>query len=213
MTDRRLSRRILQIHKIVDGKTPQYLQNKLPQRRNVLINLPNVFHEIRHGTDRYLSSFFPHATKNWNNIITDFKGLPTFDELKKHLISLYRPEVRPIFDIHNPQLRYIFQLRVGLSHLRYHKKRHRFADTPSDKCLCKTGVEDTHHFLITCPFYNRHRNVLFSHVESILHKHDLGVTNFVKVLLYGHPSLDVTENGNILLATLEFIDKTKRFEK
>ena len=213
LSDRRLSRRILQIHKIVDGKTPQYLLNKLPQRRNVLINLPNVFHEIRYGTDRYLSSFFPDATKNWNNVITDFKGLPTFDELKKHLISLYRPEVRPIFDLHSPQLRYIFQLRVGLSHLRYHKKRHRFADTPSDKCLCKTGVEDTHHFLIICPFYNRHRNALFAHVEPILQKHDLVITNFVKILLYGHPSLNVTENGTILLATLEFIDKTKRFEK
>ena len=102
---------------------------------------------------------------------------------------------------------------MGLSHLRYHKKRHRFADTPFDKCPCKTGVEDTHHFLIACPFYKRHRKVLFEHVESLQQKHDLGVTNFVEVLLYGHPLLNVSENGTILLATLEFIDKTKRFEK
>ena len=63
LTDRRLSRRILQVHKIVDGKTPSYLREKLPQRRNVLINLPNVFHEIKYGTDRYLNSFFPRCHK------------------------------------------------------------------------------------------------------------------------------------------------------
>ena len=39
--------------------------------------------------------------------------LPTFEHLKKHLISLYRPDGRSIFGIHNPKLRYIFQLRVG----------------------------------------------------------------------------------------------------
>ena len=37
-------------------------------------------------------------------------------------------------------------LRVGLSHLRFHKKRHNFADTPSDKCVCRRGAEDTRLF-------------------------------------------------------------------
>ena len=213
LTDRRLSRRILQVHKIVDGKTPSYLREKLPQRRNVLINLPNVFHEIKYGTDRYLNSFFPDATKNWNNIITDFKDLPSFEDLKKHLFSLYRPVAKPIFDIHNPHLRYIFQLRVGLSHLRQHKKCHKFADTLSDKCFCKNGVEDTPHFLITCPFYSTHREVMFTSVETLLQNHDLSFTNSVEVLLYGHPLLNASENRLILLATLEFISKTKQFEK
>ena len=190
-----------------------YLREKLPQRRNVLINLPNVFHEIKYGTNRYLSSFFPDATKNWNNIITDFNDLPSFEDLKKHLISLYRPHAQPIFDIHNPHLRYIFQLRVGLSHLRYHKKRHNFADTPSDKCLCKNGVEDTHHFLIECPFYTTHRKALFACVETLLQNHNLRVTKSVELLLYGHPLLDVSENRVLLLGTLEFIIKTKRFDK
>ena len=206
-------RRILQLHKIVDGKTPSYLREKLPRNRNVLINLPNVFHEIKYGTDRYLNSFFPDATKNWNNIITDFKGLPTFEDLKKHLISLYRPDVRSTFNIHKPQLRHLFQLRVGLSHLRHHKKRHKFVDTPSDMCPCKNGVEDTQHFLITCPTYSTQRDVLFACVETILQKQGLSVTNSVELFLYGHPSLNKSDNGHVLFATLEFITKTKRFVK
>ena len=211
-----MSRRILQVHKIVDGKTPLYLREKLPQMENksspILphVNILNQF-PANYGTDRYLHSFFPDATKNWNYIITDFKEIPTFEALKKHLISLYRPAIRPTFNIHNSQLRYIFQLRVGLSSLRSHKKRHNFADTPSDKCLCKKGVEDTYHFLIKCPFYTSHRNVLFAYLETILRNHDIAVENFVELLLYGHSSLNESENKNILLATLDFITKTKRF--
>ena len=49
--------------------------------------------------------------------------------------------------------------------------------------------------------------------ETVLEKYDLDVSNVVEVLLYDHPSLDVPENRTILLATLEFIDNTKRFEK
>ena len=41
LSDRRLSKRILQIHKIIDGKTPSYLKNKLPPNR--LPFLSNVF--------------------------------------------------------------------------------------------------------------------------------------------------------------------------
>ena len=209
-------RRILQVHKIFDGKTPLYLKDKLPPARNLLVNLANVFKEIKYGTQRYLNSFFPDATKNWNNVITDFNDLPTFEKLKKHLISLYRPEIKQTFNIHNPHLRYIFQLRVGLSHLRYHKKRHHFIDTPSDKCSCGKGVENTHHFLVTCPFFSTHRDKLFTSVETTLHRKDIclmTVNDFVELLLYGHPSLDDSENGSILIATLEFITNSKRFAK
>ena len=80
-------------------------------------------------------------------------------------------------------------------------------------CPCKNGVENTQHFLITCPTYSTQRDVLFACVETILQKHGLPVTNFVELFLYGHPSLNESDNGNLLLATLEFIIKTKRFVK
>ena len=158
--------------------------------------------------------FFPDAIKNRNDIITDFDDLPSFEKLKKHLISLYRPEIKPTFNIHSPQLRHIFQLRVGLSHLRYHKKRHNFADTPSDKCVCRTGVEDSRHFLISCTLFSRHREALFETIETILHENNLclmATTNPDEIILYGHPLLDKSNNHNILAATLEYITKTQRF--
>ena len=130
LSDRRMSRRILQLHKIVEEKTPRYLREKLPPNRNVVINLPHVFSDVRCRTDRYRSSFFPNATSTWNNIITHFDSFPSFLKLRSHLISLFRPNSKSTFGVYNPSLlRYLFQLRLGLSKLRAHKKRHNFAET------------------------------------------------------------------------------------
>ena len=147
-----MCRRVLQIHKIANGKTPVYLSDKLPPNRRTVNNLSNVFQAFRCRTDRYLKSFFPDANRSWNNVITNFDSLPSYDVLKRHLISLTRPIMRSTFDIHNPShLRYLFQLRVGLSHLRHHKKAHGFTDTPSDICRSGNGGEDTLHISYTVP--------------------------------------------------------------
>ena len=47
--------------------------------------------------------------------------------------------------------------------------------TPSDKCLCKQGIEDTKHFLLQCPFYATHRETLVTTVNRILRKNDINV--------------------------------------
>ena len=213
LSDRRISRRVLQIHKIIDEKTPKYLHDCLPPNRNVVLNLPNVFQEFRTRTDRYAGSFFPNAITLWNNFISSFQNFPTFLELKNHLISLFRPKTNSIFGIHDPiSLRHLFQLRVGLSKLRHHKKRHNFLDTPSDTCICKNGVEDTDHFFIHCPFYNSHRTELRAKVSLIISRNDLDLNISSNLLLYGHNSLSFQDNRDILLATLYFIFQSNRFE-
>ena len=161
----------------------------------------------------YAGSFFPNSIVLWNSFISSFQNFPTFLELKKHLLSLFRPKSNSIFGIHDPiSLRHIFQLRVGLSKLRYHKKRHNFLDTPSDICICNNGVEDSDHYFIHCPFYDTHRANLRAKVSSILSRNDLILNISSNLLLYGHDSLPLQDNRYILLATLEFIVKSNRFE-
>ena len=43
LSDRRMSKRVLQLHKIIDGKTPAYLHDKLPPNRNVVHKLTQRF--------------------------------------------------------------------------------------------------------------------------------------------------------------------------
>ena len=82
-------------------------------------------------------------------VISDFKKMPELEEFRSHLHSLYRPNIKDTYGIHDPEgLKWLFQLRVGLSPLRYHKKRHNFLDTPDDNCLCKTDKETVEHDMI-----------------------------------------------------------------
>ena len=85
-----MSRRILQIHKIINKKTPVYLREKLPPNRRPFLS--RVFRDIKCRTTRYSNSFFPDAIASWNNFITNFEHFPTFGGLKDHLIALLRPD-------------------------------------------------------------------------------------------------------------------------
>ena len=212
LSERRMCKRVLQIHKIVDRRTPSYLRDKMPPNRRNLANLPCAFQKIKCRIDRYLNSFFPNAISIWNNIIPNFEYLPSFERLKNHLISMIRPKLRSTFDLHDSiYLRHLFQLRLGLSHLRYHKKRHNFADTPSDICLCMRGVEDTNRFLFFCSLFITHRETLTASINEILRRNNVDFIANTELYLYGHSSLKTLDNQKILAATIEYIKSTNPF--
>ena len=213
LSDRRMCRRVLQLHKIINNKTPTFLKEKLPPRRRALIHLPNVFQTYRCRTTKFRNSFFPDATVLWNNIISAFDEFPTFEVLKKHILSLIRPEPRSIFSIHSPRMtKIIFQLRIGLSPLKHHKSEHNFLDTPSDICSCLSGIEDTKHFFLICPIFTVQRQALEENVEGILRIKNLPFVKSTELYLYGHPLLNANVNKLILTETVSFIQATKRFD-
>ena len=215
MSDRRSCRRILQIHKIFNNKTPSYLKNKLPPNCRPLFggNIRNTFREILCKSNRYRNSFFPDAIASWNIFIEHFGDVPSFDILKGYINIFFRPKPKSIFGVHDPLgLRYLFQLRVSLSPLRSHKRRHNFTDTPSDICHCNLGIEDTSHFLFSCPSYATQRATLMTSVNEILQKNDLDeLRNQPQLYLYGHRSINYSDNRKILLSTIRYMKDTRRF--
>ena len=215
LSDRRWCRRILQIHKIVNNKTPFYLKNKLPRHHRPLYrhNDTTTFYEIRCKSSRYMNSFFPDGIKAWNKVIVHFPNLPSINILKSHILSLIRPEKKSIFNIHDPLgLRYLFHLRVGLSPLRSHKNRHGFAETPLDICLCNHGVEDINQFLSLCPLYATQGATLIASVSAIVQKYNLEILiNQSHLYLYGHRIIVFADNKQIILSTINFIKETRRF--
>ena len=171
-----------------------------------------MYREFRIRTERFGKSFFPDAIKSWNAVITDFAEMPTLEEFRSHLHALYRPNAKETYGVHDPEgLKYLFQLRVGLSPLRYHKKRHNFLDTPSDTCLCNTDKETVEHFLFKCPFYATKRLILAQTVVPLLINSKLAfLQNDVNLYLYGHRKLK-DDNRTVLLETIRFIKATNRF--
>ena len=167
---------------------------------------------MRWRTQRYKNSFYPDAVSSWNNIGPDLRQTDKLSAFKSVLKGMIVPEEKSIFKIHNKNLSYLYQLRVGLSPLRAHKFRHNFLDNPDDLCTCQSGIESTTHFLLKCPLFDDHRESLMDIVDpfvSILpNVSDSSVTN---ILLYGSRALNPTQNKEILNATLEYVQNTGRF--
>ena len=135
----------------------------------------------------------------------------------RKLLSIIQPTPKSIFKIHDPNgVKFLYQLRVGLSPLREHKKRHKFLDTPSDICCCRTGIETTEHFLLKCPMFSGHRANLLSKISPIINsklQNEQPVTDssLAKIILYGNEYFTHHENNSILNATINYILSTDRF--
>ena len=162
-----------------------------------------------------IDSFYPHAVKIWNEIGPDLRQAVSLSSFKMRILKIIRPPKRSIFNIHDPiAMKQLFQLRVGLSPLRHHKKRHNFQDTPVDKCKCLLSAETTDHFLLHCNIYTEVRLAMFQKLNPILEANNLNLQdlNLVDLLLYGSDVLSWDTNRAILSATLEFIQNSKRFD-
>ena len=161
--------------------------------------------------------FFPDSVKNWNRIGFEVREISSLNAFKKKIFGFIRPQKKSIFGIHNPTgIKRLFQLRLGLSPLRKHKKDHNFADTHSSTCLCGTEDEDSVHFLFKCQLFSSQRTLFVDTVSNILTRNGIGdqsSDDLLKICLYGHPDLSGILNNTILQATISYILSSNRFSR
>ena len=142
------------------------------------------------------------------------KNSPSLDVFKKRFLEFFKVTPNSVFGIHNPiGLKHLTRLRSGLSHLREHKFKHNFKDTPSLLCSCQTNQpEHVEHFLLHCPNYLSLRSELFHHLSEII-----SLVTFISpsytcdLLLYGNSNYDTLTNKSILELTINFIIASDRF--
>ena len=171
-------------------------------RNSQIDNISN----IKTRSNFFRNSFFPSTITEWNKLDCDIRNSDSLNIFKLSLLKFVRPVANSVFDINNPYgLKLLIRLRLGLSHLRYHKFRHSFQDCINPMCDCGLETETTTHFLLHCPLFQSARQSLLMNIkktdESILKKHDELIT---KTLLYG-------DNKSIISSTIEFIISTGRF--
>ena len=216
LNKRRWFRRLVQFYKIQNGLTPDYLKTPvpLPHRHLYPTRSGNDLPFMKWLTQPYRNSFYPDVVKSWNLLDPDLRQTASLSKFKTDLLKLIRAPKKSIFNIHDPKgVKRLFQLRVGLSPLRHHKKKYNFRDTPTDICRCKASAETTEHFLIHCAFYAEARSTMFQEIRPLLNVLNMQNDNMLTTfLLYGNNTLSVEENKAVLSATLKFIHQSARFK-
>ena len=220
LDERRTFRRLVQFYKIMNEKTPDYLKIPIPPLQGHLFGhrSTNVLKTIFCRTERYRNSFYPDSVVAWNGIGPELRSAKSISVFKKNILNIIRPVKKELFGIYNDNgIKWIFQLRVGLSPLKSHKKSHGFMDTQDDLCECLLNSESTQHFLLKCPNYFELRRSLFEIVNEILQDNNIGNIDYLNngqlltLLLYGDEKLPLEANKAVLSATINFISKTQRF--
>ena len=80
-------------------------------------------------------------------------------------MNFIRPSPNSFFDCHNPKgITLITRLRLGLSHLREHKFKHRFQDTINP---LGQYIDSSTHSFIHCPFFINERRALLSTMRGL----------------------------------------------
>ena len=124
--------------------------------------------------------------QNWPGL----RNYPNLKSFKLGILVHVRPPPKKIFDIHDPTvMKWLFQLRVGLSPLQAHKNNHNFSDTPCDKCdVCKR-TENIEHFFLHCIHFTGTRRTLLNSVLTLnVNFNQLNPQNKIQLLLYGDTS-------------------------
>ena len=133
---------------------------------------------------------------------------------KKSLFKCIRTIPNSVFGVANIYgIKLLTRLRAGLSHLREHKFRHSFQDAINPLCSCSLEIESTSHFFLRCQnFFTPRTNLMneFCKLDSsILNLDEISLT---KLLLYGDSKFENNVNKKILLASINLLHSTKRFE-
>ena len=162
--------------------------------------------------DYFKNSFLPSTIVEWNNLDSSIRNLESLGLFKKRILYLSLL-ANSTFHCHKPnRLILNTRLRLGLSHLRFHKFKHSFWDIVNPICNFDT-VETTIHYLFHCLHFSNERLTLFNKLQSIdeniLSKDDLKIS---KVLLYSDHSFNDVNNTSVLTASIEYIISINHFD-
>ena len=106
------------------------------------------------------------------------------------------------------------RLRVDFSHLNEHKFRHNFANTLNPLCSCSLETESTAHFFQRCRYCSNIRITLMDELNDIDNSITSIQTNeLLRIILYGDCKFKDDINKRILIATIQFIKNSNRFNQ
>ena len=209
LSDRRWGRRMTLYYKIVNGQSPAYLFDHVPNEaprtlRKFVPKAPIT------RTQRYANSFFPYCVNQWEALDSEIKSSTSVQTFKNKINEHIRPEPSLCCDHNRHGMRRLTQIRVDL---RDHRFNHSF-NCLSPRCPCGIEDETTSHFLVRCPRYKNLRLVYLSKISQIINSDVsiLPLDHLTDLLLYGSKAYNAITNDLILTETIIYIYKSERFK-
>ena len=130
---------------------------------------------------------------------------------RKNFLHFIRSAPNSIHNCHIPKELNILR---NLSHLREHKFKHNFENSTNPLCNCGHDIESATHYLLHCTLFVNERRTFFSTLISLdCTLLDNTNSSLTQTLLFGNMSFNSNKNLKVLIATIDYILSTKRFEE
>ena len=183
-----------------------YLSSLIPESVGAVATygLRNSDHirNVQFHTQHFASSFLPSAISEWNKLPSSTRSAGSVLSFKHALNSNKKTVPKFYFEGKRDSAIQHARLRMHCSSLKEHLYSKNIVESP----VCACGeIEDTYHYIFTCPLYHTQRSRLLDALTRITHL-DL------KTVLYGKDSLTVDINCLIFKHVQTYITKTKRFK-
>ena len=164
---------------------------------------------------KIFKNFLPYTINEWNKLDPEIRRIDSYVGFRKKLLSFVKPMENKTFSIYDSLgIKLLNRLRVDFSHLNKHMFRHNFADTLKSLCSCSLETESTAHFFLRCRYYNNIRITLMNELNDI----DNSITSrqpneLLRIILYRDCKFKDDINKPILIATIQFIKNSNRFNQ
>lgn len=202
---RRRNHRLALFYQIVNGLSPPYLGDLIPDRvgdrTRYALRRSNDLTMPMCRTTTFFKSFIPNMVREWNGLSLDQKSVSSLALFKSKLRNVTRHELY----YYGPRRENIqlTRMRIKCSSLNAHLyfNLHVVDDA---KCSCGYAVEDPNHFFFHCPHYVEQRQTLSQSLDL--------TTITIQDILFGTNTLTLEINIKRLDAIYQYIRETARFE-
>ena len=165
-------------------------------------------------TERFKNSFFPSATKAWNNIditVRNFESVISFQNALFIIFDL--PRYETLFNFSLDRYSSIIHTHLWLNVCGLNYYLFKIGRKPSPECLCGFEIESINHYFLHCPFFAAPRLKLVSSAAYIIGDrwNAMSELQIVRLFLARSPQLLKSKNIEIFTSVHLFIKETGRF--
>ena len=102
-----------------------------------------------------MNTFFPSTITEWHKLDLSIQNSTILNMFVGRLLQSLTHLENNVYTCHNPiGITYLTSLRLGFSHLRYHKFKHGFLDAIDLLCSCRTVTENTVYYFLHYPNFS-----------------------------------------------------------